>query len=156
MRKCKVMIRTFKLTLLVCLLLFANLFTLTSCFMEFSEEQHTPSTPSAPSEPSAPFTKLTYTGSGCKIIKDIDVPNGKFIISGYATLNDDDPYAYGSFDVFLKYSNGLSATSWRCVLSSDRKTVEKADFFNGDTIGVILEIQAEDDISWTITIEAAG
>lgn len=147
MRKCKVMIRTFKLTLLVCLLLFANLFTLTSCFMEFPEEQHTPS---------ATFTTLTYTGSGCKIIKDIDVPNGKFIISGYATLNDDDPYAYGSFDVFLKYSNGLSAISWWCALSSDRKTVEKADFFNGDTNGVILEIQAEDDISWTITIEAAG
>ena len=127
--------------------------------MEFPEEQHTPSTPSAPSdtsEPSAPFTTLTYTGSGSKIIKDIDVPNGKFIISGYATLNDDDPYAYGSFDVFLKYSNGLSATSWWCALSSDRKTVEKADFFNGDTIGVILEIHADDDISWTITIEAAG
>ena len=153
MRKCKVMIRTFKLKLLVCLLLFANLFTLTSCFMEFSEEQHTPSTPSAPSEP---FTTLTYTGTGCKIIKDIDVPNGKFIISGYATLNDDDPYAYGSFDVFLKRSNGLSDISWWCTLSSDRKTVEKADFFNGDTIGLILEIQAEDDISWTITIEAAG
>lgn len=143
MRKCKVMKRTFKLTLLVCLLLLANLFTLTSCFTELQEEEQTP------------FTTLTYTGSGSKIIKDIDVPNGKFIISGYAMLNDNDPYAYGSFDVFLKYSNGLSATSWWCALSSDRKTVEKADFFNGDPIGVILEIQAEDNISWTVTIEAA-
>ena len=112
--------------------------------MESPEEEHTT------------FTTLTYTGSGSKIIKDIDVPNGKFIISGYAILNDNDPYAHGSFDVFLKYSNGLSAASWWCALSSDRKTVEKADFFNGDPIGVILEIQAEDNISWTITIEATG
>jgi hypothetical protein len=114
---------------------------LTSCFTE-----HTPSTP---------FTTLTYAGSGSKIIKDIDVPKGKFIISGYATLNDNNSYAYGSFNVFLKYSNGLNATEWWCSLSSDRKNIEKADFFKGDPLGVILEIQTEDNISWTITIEAA-
>ena len=144
--KCKAMKRTFKLTLLVCLLLLANIFTLTSCFM-FTETQDDKSAESVP------FTTLTYEGSGSKVIKNIVVPKGKFIISGYAKLNGG---YYGDFDMELTNSNGKLTVYWNTHVSSDTLTVEKADFFNGPIDGGILEIRANDSISWTITIEKAG
>ena len=136
--------RTFKLTVLVCLLLLANIFTLTSCYTETQDDKSTDS---------VPFTTLTYQGSGSKVIKNIVVPKGKFIISGYAKMNDD---YFGDFNVVLTNSNGKMTIYWNTALSSDKLTIEKADFLNGPIDGGILEIQADDSISWTITIEAAG
>ena len=135
---------TFRLTVLVCLLLLANIFTLTSCYTEIQDDKST--------EP-VPFTTLTYEGTGSKVIKNIVVPKGKFIISGYAKINDD---YYGEFDVVLTNSNGKMTIYWNTVLGSNKLTIEKADFLNGPIDGGILEIQSNDNISWTITIEAAG
>ena len=142
--KCKAMKRTFKLTLLVCLLLLANLFTLTSCFTDLPEDESTP------------FTTLTYTGKGSKVIKNIVVPNGKFIISGYAKADDDEKYPSSYFEVDLINSNGKKVVFWFEYLGSSQRTLEKASFFNGPINGGILEIQVDDYVSWTITIEAAG
>ena len=102
---------------------------------------------------SVPFTTLTYEGSGSKVIKNIVVPKGKFIISGYAKMNDGN---FGNFDVELTNSNGKTPIYWNTNVSSDKQTIEKADFFNGPIDGAILEIEADDNVSWTITIEAAG
>ena len=108
-----------------------------------------------PEEESTPFTTLTYEGSGSKVIKNINVPNGKFIISGYAKADDNEQYPFSEFDVKLTNSNGKTTVYLHDCVSSDKRTIEKADFFNGPMNGGILEIQADDDVSWTITIEAA-
>ena len=97
------------------------------------------------------FKTLTYTGTGSKIIKNISVPNGRFIISGYAVKNYGN---VGSFYMYLNYSNGSRAAYWITSLYSDNQTLEKAETFQGAMSGGILEIQADDNISWTITIEA--
>lgn len=144
--KAQNMKRTFKLTLLVCLLLIANLFTLTSCFLELPEDEPTPS---------APFTTLTYEGRGSKVIKNINVPKGKFVISGYASITLSSDYDGGFFNVSLTDSENVYE-SWLAYLNSSSKTVEKAELFVGPMNAGILEIQADDDVSWTITIEAAG
>lgn len=99
------------------------------------------------------FKTLTYTGTGSKIIKNIIVPNGRFVISGYAIKTYEN---VGSFYVYLYYANGNIAAFWIDSLYSGNQTLEKAVSFDGAVNGGILEIQAGDNISWTITIEAVG
>ena len=146
--------RTFKLTLLVCLLLLANLFTLTSCFVELPEDVS--KLPDDETTSSEPFTALTYTGKGSKVIKNIYIPKGKFIISGYAQVDASEKYPSSYFDVDLTNSNGNKVAQWFEHLGPSNRTLEKAVFFNGPVSGGILEIQVADYVSWTITIEAAG
>ena len=97
----------------------------------------------------ATFNTLIYSGTGSKVIKNIIVPDGRFIISGYAG-------GTGVFSVDLRYGNGNLATGWYEYLTSSNQTTEKAASFNGVVNGGILEIDAADNISWTIIIEAVG
>ena len=109
-----------------------------------------------PEDESTPFTTLTYTGKGSKIIKNINVPKGRFIISGNAQVDEDEEYPFSNFTVDLTNSNGNEVAYWLGTLSSSHRTLEKAEFFNGSVSGGVLEIQVADYVSWTITIEAAG
>ena len=97
------------------------------------------------------FETLTYSGVGSKILKNITVPSGKFMISGYATLIDG--YS-SSFYVYLNYSSGSRAAYW--IASLYDGYIEKADAFSGPINGGYIEVSAGANVSWTITIEAIG
>ena len=99
------------------------------------------------------FKTLTYTGTGSKIVKNIVVPDGRFVISGYAVKTYGN---IGSFYMDLNYANGNLAAYWVDSLYSGNQTLEKAVSFEGPINGGILEIEADDNISWTITIEVVG
>ena len=58
--------------------------------------------------------------------------------------------------MYLNYANGNRAAYWIDSLYSGNQTLEKAVSFEGPINGGILEIEADDNISWTITIEVVG
>ena len=97
------------------------------------------------------FNTLTYTGTGSKVIKNIVTPNSKFVLSGYAVKTND---WIGSFYVYLNDEDGDRVGYWIETLYSGNKSMEKAFTFEGSLNGGMLEVQADDNISWTITIEA--
>ena len=99
------------------------------------------------------FHTLTYTGTGSKVIKNIITPNSKFILSGYAAKKYG---SVGSFYVYLNDEDGNRVAYWIEVLFSNNQTLEKAVTFEDCLQGGILEIQADDNIAWTITIEVSG
>ncbi|MBQ7896898.1 MAG: hypothetical protein IJ323_00595 [Clostridia bacterium] len=99
------------------------------------------------------FNPLTYSGTGAKVINNINVPNGAFSITGKGTSADGHA---GSFYVDLKKSNGNLVASWIASVYSTQQTIEKVDGFNGEIKGGFLEIDADDNVRWTITIEAVG
>ena len=100
------------------------------------------------------FKTLTYSGSGFKTIRNITVPSGNFVVTGKASSIDGK--WGGSFYVYLKYSNGDNAAYWIESLFSDKLSLEKMQPFNGPLNGGYLEINADDNVRWTITIEAVG
>ena len=95
------------------------------------------------------FKTLTYSGTGSKVIQNISVPKGNFIMSGYAKSTD------GRSGSFFVYLNGYHAY-WIETLYSNKQSLEKAVSFQGPINGGILEINAGDNVSWTITIKATG
>lgn len=99
-----------------------------------------------------PFESLSFSGTGHKAFRDINLPNGQFVIIGNATLTGD---YMGIFDVYLKKSDGYKSAYWFGSVSSNEKNIEKIEPFSGPLNGGCLEVDAEDNVSWTITIEAA-
>ena len=98
------------------------------------------------------FETLTYSGTGSKVITNIIIPEGNFVISGYGTS----PEGKGSFYMYLKRANGRDAAYWIESFYSYETTIEKAEPFTGNINGGVLEIKVADGTSWTITIEAVG
>ena len=98
------------------------------------------------------FKTLTYSGTGSSVIKNVIAPKGNFIISGVATSTNG---RAGNFDVTL--SSGGSGYStiayWYDGVYSSKQRIEKAETFSGPINGGILEIDADDNVKWTITIE---
>lgn len=104
---------------------------------------------------SPPFETLSFSGTGQKAFRDINIPAGNYVLIGTATVSNCN-YSVPSFDVYLKKTDGLNAAKWWDHLSSDRKSIEKMELFNGPIDGGVLEINTNDNVSWTITIEAAN
>lgn len=96
------------------------------------------------------FKTLTYSGTGSKVIKDINVPKGTFLITGYATSTDG---WIGSFYVYLNHANGYDAAYW---IDSTNSYLEKAEGFSGSISGGYIEVKADSNIKWKITIEAVS
>lgn len=94
------------------------------------------------------FKTLTYSGTGSKVIKNISLPKGKFFLSGRATSTNG---GYGSFHVYLDYYTAY----WVESLSSSKQYIEKSVPFSGPLSSAILEIDAADNVRWTISIELA-
>lgn len=103
---------------------------------------------------SAPFETLSFSGKGQKAFSGINVPAGNYVLVGTATINGD-RYSFSSFDVELKDTDHPYAAWWVGSVSGDNKSVEKMEPFQGPINGGVLEVEAEDSVSWTITIEAA-
>lgn len=90
------------------------------------------------------FETLTYSGKGSKVIKNIVVPKGKFLITVYATGGS-------SLYLDLRNSFGNEVAEINVYHSGN---VEKAEAFSGSITGGYIEIDTS--ASWTITIEAVG
>lgn len=98
------------------------------------------------------FETITFSGTGSKVITNIVLPEGNFIISGIATSSN----GSGSFYMYLKRANGYNAAYWIETFLSYKKTIEQAEPFSGAISGGLLEITVPDNATWTITIEATG
>ena len=96
------------------------------------------------------FKTLTYSGKGYKAIKDIQIPEGNFTISGVGKSTNG---SAGSFYMNLYYANGNEAADWIEAVYSDEQTVKQTEPFEGPITGGKLEINADDNVSWTITID---
>ena len=94
------------------------------------------------------FQTLTYSGKGSKVIKNIVVPDGQFMITGYATSTNGQ---WGNFYVDIYYSSGIRTDYW---IESTNSYLEKAVIIRGAMSGGYIQIDAGSNISWTITIEA--
>lgn len=106
-------------------------------------------------QPTTPFEPLSFSGTGQKAFRDINVPAGNYVLVGNATITGD-RYSFSSFDVELKDIDNPFAARWVGSVSYDNKNVEKMEPFQGPINGGVLEVEAEDSVSWTITIEAAN
>lgn len=106
-------------------------------------------------EPATPFETLSFSGTGQKAFRGINIPAGNYVLVGNATINGD-KYSFSSFNVKLKDTDNPFAASWIDSLSYDKKSIEKMEPFSGAIKGGVLEVEAEDSVSWTITIEAAN
>ena len=104
-------------------------------------------------QPTTSFEPLSFSGTGQKTFRDINIPAGNYVRIGTATLQGD--YG-GSFNVTLRNSNGNTTAYWYDGVYSGQKSVEKMQPFAGPIKGGYLEIATDDDISWTITIEATN
>ena len=102
-----------------------------------------------------PFEPITFSGTGHKTFRDINIPAGNYVLIGNATITGSS-YAYSSFYVTIFYPNGNQAAYWIDSVNYEKTTVEKMVPFTGPINGGYLEIEAEDEASWTITIEAAN
>lgn len=111
------------------------------CGVALQEEQST-----------IPFEPLSFSGTGHKTFRDINIPAGNYVLIGNATITGGS-YAFSSFDVTIFYPNGNEAAYWIDSVSYEKTTVEKMAPFTGPISGGYLEIEAEDEASWTITIE---
>jgi hypothetical protein len=99
------------------------------------------------------FKTTTYYGTGNKIIKNISLPYEYFIITCKGSLTGG---REGRFYVNLYKQGGTNVLSWNKYLSSSGAKFEKAISFLGGVEGAILEIEADSNVWWTITIEVSG
>lgn len=108
-------------------------------------------------QPTTPFEPLSFSGTGNKSFRDINIPYGNYVLIGNATISGaEGTWFQGAFNVSLKNSRGNLGPWWVESLYPSRTTTEKMEPFQGPINGGVLEISANDDISWTITIEAAN
>lgn len=99
------------------------------------------------------FKTLTYSGKGNKELRNINVPKGNFIISARATSTDG--YA-GLFYVRFYNSNYSTVASWVESVYSYKQTITPSARFSGSVNEGWIEIDAGNNVEWTITIEHAG
>ncbi len=99
------------------------------------------------------FETLTYSGKGDKILKDIVLPEGDFVIKVEATLAASE-YSDLIF-VHAYYANGNKAAylSGHPSGKNGRKDSDQTTF-EGPMAGGRIEIETENSISWELTIEA--
>lgn len=100
------------------------------------------------------FKTLTYSGTGFEIIKDLDLPEGRFVMNVEATLASSEASDLLFIDAFYANGNKAAYLSAHPNMNNGRYEADSTTF-DGPMNGGRIEVDTEDSISWKLTIEAS-